>query len=391
MSVNVKENGSLTRVGGLYHDTTLGQELDEFNTSTADMADGDYIITKSNNIWYRKALSKVWDYISGKLGIASSGDTFLKKDGTWATPANDKVAQEANTSNSEYKVLLSGTNSDASETTTAKKYVGFTFNPSSAVLTLARDHNSTSTQSSMFTLGNDIADGTSKSAYGQLRIYGKGQYRTNIMDTNNVLTASRSIYVPNRSGYIATTNMAATDESAPATVDNVTAKRADRAYSTGEHFIIDNQFCTATADIASGAILTENTNYVTGTIADYLTVKTGTMTIPSAVSSWCEFTGTSGNKLIFRQGNIVKVNTIVKITDMPTLSAAAFILELPWENSQGVAVFGQLNAYGQPYTMRTEAVYIGSGTTNKNKVGIRSSLPNGSYYVSIQYMTNDPF
>lgn len=241
MSVNVKQNGSLTKVGGLYHDSTLGQELDEFDVSTADVLDADYILTKSGSTWYRKALSKVRDYIDKILAPIENGTT------------------------------------------------------------------------------------------------------------------------------------------------------ASQAYAIGEHFVRNGDFCTAKTTIASNATLTENTNYVTSAIADFLTVKTGTMTIPSAVSSWCEFTGSSGNKLIFRQGNIVKVNTIVKITDMPTLSAAAFILELPWENSQGVAVFGQLNAYGQPYTMRTEAVYIGSGTTNKNKVGIRSSLPNGSYYVSIQYMTNDPF
>ena len=43
---------------------------------------------------------------------------------------------------------------------------------------------------------------------------------------------------------------------------------ASQAYAVGEHFIRNDKFCTAIASIASGATLTQGTNYVEGTIAD---------------------------------------------------------------------------------------------------------------------------
>jgi hypothetical protein len=48
---------------------------------------------------------------------------------------------------------------------------------------------------------------------------------------------------------------------------------ASQAYAIGEHFLRNGKFCTAIADIASGAALTLNTNYVEGTIADVLANK----------------------------------------------------------------------------------------------------------------------
>lgn len=50
------------------------------------------------------------------------------------------------------------------------------------------------------------------------------------------------------------------------TVENGTT--ASQAYAVGEHFIRNDAFCTAIAAIASGATLTQGTNYVEGTIAD---------------------------------------------------------------------------------------------------------------------------
>lgn len=74
--------------------------------STNTPADANEIITSESGTWYRKAFSKVWDYIKSKIGIANSGDTYLKKDGTWGTPTN---TWKANT-NSQEGYVASGEN-----------------------------------------------------------------------------------------------------------------------------------------------------------------------------------------------------------------------------------------------------------------------------------------
>jgi len=45
---------------------------------------------------------------------------------------------------------------------------------------------------------------------------------------------------------------------------------ASRAYAVGEHFYKNGKFCTCTQAIAQGAQFTLGTNYVEGTIADYI-------------------------------------------------------------------------------------------------------------------------
>ena len=58
------------------------------NDDIDDVSDSDLIIFKKNSDskWYRKAFSKIWDYIKSKIGITNEGNTFLRKDGEWATP-----------------------------------------------------------------------------------------------------------------------------------------------------------------------------------------------------------------------------------------------------------------------------------------------------------------
>ena len=55
-------------------------------------------------------------------------------------------------------------------------------------------------------------------------------------------------------------------ESVVGTVENGTT--ASQAYAVGEHFIRNDKFCTCISAIASGATLTQGTNYVEGTIAE---------------------------------------------------------------------------------------------------------------------------
>ncbi|MBQ1432082.1 MAG: hypothetical protein IIZ09_03215 [Ruminococcus sp.] len=57
-------------------------------------------------------------------------------------------------------------------------------------------------------------------------------------------------------------------ESVVGPVENGTT--ASQAYAVGEHFIRNDKFCTCISAIASGATLTQGTNYVEGTIAEAL-------------------------------------------------------------------------------------------------------------------------
>lgn len=54
---------------------------------------------------------------------------------------------------------------------------------------------------------------------------------------------------------------------------------ASQPYAVGEHFIRNDKFCTAIASIASGATLTQGTNYVEGTIAEALNGLSGGLSI----------------------------------------------------------------------------------------------------------------
>ena len=65
-----------------------GFDPDSLSTSTNDTVDADLFITKESGTWVKKAASYVWNYIKTKLGISNSGSTFLRKDGTWATPTD---------------------------------------------------------------------------------------------------------------------------------------------------------------------------------------------------------------------------------------------------------------------------------------------------------------
>ena len=109
--------------------------------STNTPADANEIITSESGTWYRKAFSKVWDYIKSKIGIADSGDTYLKKDGTWGTPTNtnDAVTQTiSSTENADYRVLLSGTADDTTRTEGARKDTDLKYNPSTNLLTVGK-------------------------------------------------------------------------------------------------------------------------------------------------------------------------------------------------------------------------------------------------------------
>lgn len=75
-----------------------------------DLADGDYVPfydtsagAKKKSLW-----SNIVDKIKTALGIASSGNTYLKKDGTWGTPTNTTYTFATGDSNGQIKVTPSG-------------------------------------------------------------------------------------------------------------------------------------------------------------------------------------------------------------------------------------------------------------------------------------------
>lgn len=74
------------------------------------LADGDYIPFYDTSASEKKKtlLSTIVDFIKSALGISSSGSTFLRKDGTWGTPANTTYTFATGDSNGQIKVTPSG-------------------------------------------------------------------------------------------------------------------------------------------------------------------------------------------------------------------------------------------------------------------------------------------
>lgn len=65
-----------------------GFDPSSLDVSTNVPADADEIVTGESGTWYRKAFSKVWNYIKTKIGISSQGDAgkYLNEQGEFTTP-----------------------------------------------------------------------------------------------------------------------------------------------------------------------------------------------------------------------------------------------------------------------------------------------------------------
>ena len=75
-----------------------------------------------------------------------------------------------------------------------------------------------------------------------------------------------------------------TENSVVGTVESGTT--ASQAYAVGEHFIRNDKFCTCISAIASGATLTQGTNYVEGTIAECIARMGTYSTTETEIGTW---------------------------------------------------------------------------------------------------------
>ena len=87
-----------------------GEPYNSGDPLDTDLANDDYMPfydasagTRKNSLW-----SNIVAKIKAALGIASSGTTFLRKDGTWATPTNTTYTFATGDSNGQIKVTPSG-------------------------------------------------------------------------------------------------------------------------------------------------------------------------------------------------------------------------------------------------------------------------------------------
>ena len=136
MSVNVKENGNLTKVGGLYipsqfpHDDTKADQDSITNVENGTTASQAYSV---GDFFYRNG-----DFCVVTASIAS-GSPLTENTNYVVTKVGDyltRVKQENNTSNSSLRLLLSTTGSgDTTEIGNAQKSIGLYFQPSSYLMT----------------------------------------------------------------------------------------------------------------------------------------------------------------------------------------------------------------------------------------------------------------
>lgn len=130
--------------------------------------------------------------------------------GTWQkyalaeTEDVENVKQLAvGTSSSQYRVLLTTTNTNTEETNTVRKCSSLLFQPSTGDLNFSRPHTGTGATAQRFIIGNDTPIATSGNNYSVLRMYGKGQYYGQFVDSQNGLNANRTYTLPDQNGCMA--------------------------------------------------------------------------------------------------------------------------------------------------------------------------------------------
>lgn len=91
------ENIRLTDSDGQTQDLSLNTLINGLSLGNSDPQDDDFIVAQyagggtTTTTYHRRPLSKFWNWIKSKLGIGTNDGTFLRKDGTWATPTDTKA------------------------------------------------------------------------------------------------------------------------------------------------------------------------------------------------------------------------------------------------------------------------------------------------------------
>ena len=179
----------------------------------------------------------------------------------------------------------------------------------------------------------------------------------------------------------------------PEVVDDLTTQSATDALSANQGYVLNNMIDAITVpevvdDLTTQSAtnaLSANQGYVLkGLIDDYTTVQEEEAVIIDGIT-WCTWYGTGSSKC-YRSGNHVSCQLRITITDMPTQSSDVSIITLPW-TLKGLSKFGQLNKSLQPYAMQTTGIFI---VSNSKNVRLRTTLTNGSYFLSFDYITSDP-
>ena len=223
-------------------------------------------VDRDNNTTYSTMTGATAD-AAGKAGLvpapaAGAQAKYLRGDGTWQYPNNDKASQTNTTTSAEYRVLLSNAANDTTETAVLRKSTKFTANPSTGTMTattfkgalngnadtattatnvktskaspadsgtnyypaFVNSNNSSATAETVNTdsafrvnvkagttsvvgqdllyLGNGTAKGTDGNAKGLLLLYGESTGYTILAPQN--LTGGRTIMLPASDGTLAT-------------------------------------------------------------------------------------------------------------------------------------------------------------------------------------------
>lgn len=95
-------------------------------------------------------------------------------------------------------------------------------------------------------------------------------------------------------------------------------------FAVGEHFMDKGKFCTAIVAISQGGTLTKNTNYIEGTIADYIILKDITDDL-----TWNTTNLSFTHKSATRYGNLITIN--LRFTVLSTVVNTAIITDIPSE------------------------------------------------------------
>ena len=256
--------------------TICAARLKTITNERIDTKIGALDVTGESGIAASKTIS-AWSETDGKVSLTTQDISITTSQiSNFPTITDENVRQHyiGDTTNM-LPILLanSDTTSGDDEINKVNKNQNFRIRPgnssNSTLLSIRHVHPTSDAApiASQITMGQ-AADSNTGGSHAYLRMYGRNDYYFNLVDggsglTGN-LTASRSAYFPNRTGILATTNIIAeTDETGRTT--------ASKAYAVGDHFMKDNYYCTVTSAIASGATLTENTNYVKETdVSNYI-------------------------------------------------------------------------------------------------------------------------